>query len=85
MPEAEPARERDDALRQKEFSFPIEGGRHSKYRSLAAHGNAVAAIRPEFTAARVESAHPSRVAHDEPVEIKRQYAVVAAVHVDERA
>ncbi|HEV2259894.1 MAG TPA: hypothetical protein VGS06_42850 [Streptosporangiaceae bacterium] len=85
MPEAEPARERDDALRQKELSLPIEGGRHGKYRPPTAHGDAVAAIGPELAAARVESAYPPRVAYDVPTEIKRQYAVVAAVQVHEFA
>jgi hypothetical protein len=31
-PEAEPARERDDALWQQDFSILVEGSRHGTYR-----------------------------------------------------
>lgn len=78
-------RERDDGLWQKVVSLRIEGSRHRQYRPLTARGEVIAAIGPELRAARVKPGYPPRIAHDVPVQIQRQYAVRAAVQVDQRA
>jgi hypothetical protein len=63
----------------------VEGSRHRTYRLLTAHGEVIAAIGPELCAARVKPRYPPRVAHDVPVQIQRQYTVLAAIQVDQRA
>lgn len=82
--EAEPARKRDHAVGQQRPWAPVECGGHGQNRPPTARADAVAAIRTERAAARVQSGDRSGVAHDLAATIQREHAILAAVEVDER-
>ena len=82
---AEPARERNDAFRQKRLSVPVQSGVHGQYRPCAAHAQVVATVGPERATARIKPGYSTGVMHDVSALIERQHAIIPTVEVDERS